>query len=301
MKKRTIYLIDASIYVFRAWFSMPDSIVNRDGNPVNAVYGYAYFICQLLEKTNPTHIAAAFDESLSTSFRNKIYPEYKSNRDKAPDDLKYQFMLCKKLTEILGVSTYSSKRYEADDLIGTLGRKTKRSGFNATFVTCDKDLSQLLSKGDYFWNYAKDEMHSYKDCKNQFGVMPEQMVDFLALAGDSVDNIPGVAGVGSKTAIALLDEYGSLKNIYKQLDKVKNSKLRGAQRIYDLLKKHQDLAFVSQQLATIVTNVPLQAGLRKLSYSSPSTMRINRFCNQHGLGDKLRKRLLNFTHYISDY
>jgi len=298
--KRNIYLIDASIYVFRAWFSMPDSIVNRNGEPVNAVYGYAYFLCQLLEKTQVTHIAAAFDESLSTSFRNKIYPDYKSNREKAPDDLKYQFMLCKKLTEILGVSTYSSKRYEADDLIGTLASKVKHAGFNTTFVTCDKDLSQLLRKGDRFWNYAKDEMHSYKDCKNRFGVMPEKMIDFLALAGDSVDNIPGVAGVGSKTAIALLDEYGSLKNIYKQLGKIKSSKLRGAQRIHDLLEQHRDLAFVSQKLATIVTNAPLQAGLRKLSYSSPSTMRINRFCNQYGLGDKLRRRLLNFSQHITE-
>jgi len=295
LKKRNIYLVDASIYVFRAWFSMPDSIVNSEGDTVNAVYGYAYFLCQLLEQTQATHIAAAFDESLSTSFRNRIYPDYKANRDKAPEDLKYQFMLCKKLTEVLGVSTFSSKRYEADDLIGTIAHQLKRSNFNTTFVTSDKDLSQLVSKGDFFWNYAKDERHSYHDCHKVFGVKPEQMVDFLALAGDSVDNIPGVAGVGAKTAIALLNKFGSLKNIYTRLDEIRNSDMRGAKRIHDLLNEHAELAFISQRLATIVRDAPVKAGLRKLSYSSPSAMRINRFCNQHGLGDKLRQRLLNFA------
>ena len=295
MKKRKIYLIDASIYVFRAWFSMPDSIVNRDGDPVNAVYGYAYFLCQLLEKTRATHIAAAFDESLSSSFRNKIYPAYKANREKAPEDLKFQFMLCKKLTEILGVSTYSSKRYEADDLIGTISQQLRKYDFTTTFVTSDKDLSQLLKKGDSFWNYAKDERHRYQDCRGIFGVKPEQMVDFLALAGDSVDNIPGVSGIGSKTAIALLNEYGSLKNIYAQLDKIRNSKIRAAQRIHDLLKQHKELAFISQQLATIVRNAPIKTGLKKLSYTPPATIRINRFCTRYGLGDKLRQRLLNFA------
>ena len=295
MKKRKIYLIDASIYIFRAWFSMPDSIVNSKGNLVNAVYGYAYFLCQLLEKTQPTHIAAAFDESLSSSFRNKIYPDYKANREKAPEDLKYQFMLCKKLTEALGISTFSSKRYEADDLIGTIAKQVSKQSFSTIFVTSDKDLSQLLGKGDLFWNYAKDKTHSYADCEGVFGVKPEQMIDFLALAGDSADNIPGVAGVGAKTAATLLKDHGSLKNIYTQINKVKNSKMRGAQRVHDLLKQHKELAFISQQLATIVCNAPVKAGLKKLSYSATSTMRINRFCTQYGLGNKLRQRLLDFA------
>jgi len=274
---------------------MPDSIVNNDNKPVNAVYGYAYFLCQLLEKTQATHIAAAFDASLTSSFRNKIYPEYKANRDKAPEDLKYQFMLCKKLTEVLGISTFSSKRYEADDLIGTLAKKVSRYNFNSTFVTTDKDLSQLVTKGDYFWNYAKDKKFSYQECCKAFGTRPEQMIDLLALAGDSVDNIPGVAGVGQKTAINLLNKYGSLQNIYNELDTVKRSKIRGAKRVHSLLEEHQELAFVSQKLATIVCNAPIKVGLRDLTHSWPSTMRINRFCNQHGLGNKLRQRLLNFA------
>ena len=295
MSQRQLHLIDASIYIFRAWFSLPDSIVNNDGQPVNAVYGYAYFLCQLLETTNPTHIAAAFDESLHSSFRNKIYPDYKSNRESAPDDLKYQFKVCRKLTEVLGISSFSSKRYEADDLIGTIAKKMRQHDFKMTYITSDKDLSQLLKKGDNFWNYAKQQQHSYAACKRQFGVRPEQMVDFLALAGDSVDNIPGVRGVGSKTAIALLGKYGSLKLIYKNLSKIKTSKVRGAQRIHDLLKENQQLAFISQQLATIACHAPVTIGVRKLSYSVPTAMRINRFCTQYGLGEKLRQRLLMFS------
>lgn len=295
MSQRNLFLIDASIYVFRAWFSLPDSILDNNGNPVNAVYGYAYFLCQLLEQTKPSHIAAAFDESLNSSFRNKIYPDYKSNRDSAPDDLKYQFQVCRKLTEVLGITSFSSKRYEADDLIGTLAARMRKKSFQTTFITTDKDLSQLVKKGDTFWNYAKDLKHSYSHCKKAFGVKPEQMVDFLALAGDSIDNIPGVPGVGGKTAIALLEKHGSLTSIYDNLEAIRVSKMRGSQRIHDLLEENQQLAFISQQLATIVCNVPLKAGVRKLTYTSPSSMRVNRFCTQYGLGDKLRQRLLNFA------
>lgn len=298
MKYRQLYLIDASIYIFRAWFSLPDTIVNSDGMPVNAVYGYAYFLCKLLEMTNPSHIAAAFDESLSSSFRNKIYPEYKNNRETAPDDLKYQFEICRKLTQVLGISCFSSKRYEADDLIGTLASRLRKNNFKTTFITTDKDLSQLLKQGDTFWNFAKDTRHSYARCKQAFGVKPEQMVDFLALAGDSVDNIPGVQGIGRKTAIALLEKYGSLRLIYENLSKIQNSKIRGAQRIHDLLKGNKPLALVSQQLATIVCNVPMRVGVRQLRYARPSAMRINRFCNQYGLGDRFRHRLLRLGNAI---
>jgi len=295
LSQRKLYLIDASIYVFRAWFSLPDSILDNDGNPVNAVYGYAYFLCQLLEKTNPSHIAAAFDKSLNSSFRNKIYPDYKANRDSAPDDLKYQFEVCRKLTEVLGIRSFSSKRYEADDLIGTLATRMRKNRFRNIFITTDKDLSQLVKSGDTFWNYAKDEMHSYTSCKKIFGVKPEQMVDFLAMAGDSIDNIPGVPGIGSKTAIALLEKYGSLALIYKNLHKIQASKIRGAQRVYGLLKEHQSLALISQRLATIVCDVPVKSGVRSLAYTPPTAMRINRFCTRYGLGEKLRQRLLTFS------
>ena len=274
---------------------MPESIVDQAGRSVNAVYGYAYFLCQLLERCQPTHIAAAFDESLNSSFRNKIYPAYKANRESAPDDLKYQFMLCRKLTDLMGVKSYASKRYEADDLIGSIARRLSRYRYNATIVSSDKDLSQLIGKGDVFWNFARDKVYSYDECQNAFGIKPEQMIDYLALAGDSVDNIPGVTGIGSKTAVALLDKYHSLQNIYNQLEEIKRSQLRGAKRLVTLLSSQKEQALISQQLATIAVDAPIKMRVKDLVYTPPSSSRIHRFCTKHGLGMKLRQRLLNFV------
>jgi len=292
LSKRVLYLVDASIYIFRAWFSLPDSMVNTEGQPVNAVHGYANFLCKLLQEVEPEYIAVAFDESLQTSFRNKIYPAYKANREPAPEELKNQFMLCRKLTESLGVSTFASKKYEADDLIGTIAQRMRRNNFKMVYVTADKDLSQLMRPGDNFWNVAKQQRHAYNDCRNVFGVKPEQMIDFLALCGDSVDNIPGVRGIGNKTAISLLERYKSLDRLYKNIDAVKDDGFRGAKRIHVLLLEHHQQALMSRKLATIACNAPIKATVKTLQFSGSTSMRINRFCNKYGLGERLRKRLL---------
>lgn len=293
MNKRVLYLVDASIYIFRAWFSLPDSMVNADGQSVNAVHGYANFLCQLLEEVEPGYIAVAFDESLQTSFRNRIYSGYKANRETAPDELKNQFMLCRKLTEAMGVSTFSSKKYEADDLIGTIAQRMRRNNFNMVYVTADKDLSQLMRQGDCFWNFAKQQRHAYNDCREVFGVKPEQMIDYLSLCGDSVDNIPGVPGIGAKIAISLLAQYTSLDGIYKNIDTVKEGGLRGARRIHTLLLQHREQALMSRQLATIACNAPIKATVKGLQFTGSTSMRINRFCNKYGLGARLRNRLLS--------
>lgn len=295
MSKRVLYLVDASIYIFRAWFSLPDTLQNSAGEPVNAVYGYANFLCQLVEHTDPEYIVVAFDESLQTSFRNRIYPAYKANRESAPAELKNQFSLCRQLTETLGITTFSSKKYEADDLIGTVAQRMRRNNFSMVYVTADKDISQLMRKGDTFWNFAKDERYAYKDCQNVFGVKPEQMSDFLALCGDSVDNIPGVPGIGVKTAINLLQRHGSLEGIYDRIESIPGSQLRGAKRLHALLVKHRDQAFMSRELATIVGNAPLQANLQRLRYTGTTSSRVNRYCNRHGLGERLRERLLSLA------
>ena len=293
MKKRVLYLVDASIYIFRAWFSLPDSIENSEGAPVNALYGYANFLCQLIEETAPGYIAVAFDESLQTSFRNRIYPAYKANRETAPDELKNQFRLCRKLTETLGVAAFSSKKYEADDLMGTIAQRMRRNNFRMVYVTADKDISQLMHKGDTFWNYARDECYGYNDCSKKFGVKPGQMTDFLALCGDSADNIPGVPGIGVKTAISLLKQYGSLNSIYKKLDTIPSSQVRGAKRLHALLLQNREQAFMSRQLAIIACNAPINATVQRLRYGGTSALKINRYCSSHGLGDRLRGRLLS--------
>jgi len=128
---REIYLVDASIYIFRAWFSMPDSIQDNKGRPVNAVYGYVHFLCQLIERQSPAYIAVAFDESLKGSFRNKIYPDYKANRESAPPELKRQFKLCRDITRLMGIAEYASKTHEADDIIGTISHRLRAMIFAA--------------------------------------------------------------------------------------------------------------------------------------------------------------------------
>ena len=144
------YLIDASVYVFRAYYSMPDDMVDDAGNPINALYGFCRFIGDFMEQVTPEYLAVAFDESLSSSFRTAIYPEYKANREPAPPELKRQFEQCRRYVRALGVMELGSPRYEADDLIGTLVEHGRRQGRPSTIVSRDKDLTQLLSKDDVF-------------------------------------------------------------------------------------------------------------------------------------------------------
>ena len=180
------YLIDASVYVFRAYYSMPDDMVDDNGNPINALYGYCRFIGDFMEQVRPEYIAVLFDESLSKSFRCEIYPEYKANREPAPPELKRQFEQCRRFTKAMGLMSCGQPGYEADDLIGTLVESGRKSGMPSTIVTRDKDLAQLLTKRDIFWDFSGKGKIKYEQVPEVFGVWPEQIADFLALAGDAV-------------------------------------------------------------------------------------------------------------------
>ena len=195
-------------------------MTDGDGQPVNALYGFGRFLGDLLEEARPEHVAVAFDESLSTSFRNAIYPAYKANREPAPPELKRQFALCRELCRLLGLAEFGSPTHEADDIIGTIATRLRAAGHRAVLVTRDKDLAQLVRDGDHYWDYAGERRFAYEDIAGQFGVRPERMADYLALTGDSVDNIPGVPGVGPKTAAALLATFASLEELYDGLDRV---------------------------------------------------------------------------------
>jgi len=286
---KTLYLIDASIYVFRAWFSMDEGMTDKQGNPVNAVYGFAYFLAQLLEKTQPTHVVALFDESLSSSFRNKIYPQYKANREPAPPELKYQFQLCRQLCRALGIKEMASKRYEADDLVGSLSVRFADKNTRMIIVSRDKDLVQLLREGDLFWDFADDRQLDHKQAEAHFGVRPDQIVDFLALAGDSADNIPGVRGIGKKTARALLNHFQTLDQLYASLDQVAEMKIRAAARTHDLLKQQKEQAYLSRQLTQIKCDVKLQLQTQDLQWL-PDIRKTGRFFNSLGFGQGLLSR-----------
>ena len=215
-----IYLIDASVYVFRAYYSMPPDMVDGDGYPAHATFGFARFLGDLIERAQPRYIAVAFDESLTTSFRNQIYPAYKANRDPAPADLKLQFERCREFCRHAGIPAFSHAEYEADDIVGTLMTRCRSEGLRATLVTRDKDYAQLIRAGDVYWDYADNVRYRYDEIEDRFGVAPERFADFLALMGDSVDNIKGVPGVGAKTAAALMKEFVSLEEIYDNLDRI---------------------------------------------------------------------------------
>jgi DNA polymerase-1 len=215
-----LYLIDASVFVFRAYHTVPNAVTDLDGNPVNALHGFARFIGDLVEQVRPEHIAVAFDATLVNSFRNRLFPAYKANREPAPEDLKRQFPLCRQMCEALGVKTFVSPEYEADDIVGTLATRMRAAGERVVLVTRDKDLAQLIRPGDEYWDYIGDERFGYDDIADRFGVLPERMACFLAVTGDAVDNIPGVPGIGRKTASLLFRHFESLAQIYADLDRV---------------------------------------------------------------------------------
>jgi len=266
---KDLYLIDASIYIFRAWFSLPDTLTDIDGKPVNAVYGFMRFMTEFLERTQAAYLAVAFDESLTTSFRNELFPEYKANRESPPPELKAQFEVCKEFVRAAGIAHYSHERFEADDLIATIAYRMRSQGFRNCVVTRDKDLVQVLSKGDTWWDFYKDRTLGVNEAKERFGVRPDQMRDFLALTGDAVDNIPGVPAVGPKTAARLLWLYDDLEGVYKNLAEVPQLAMRGARKVASNLKEHKDQAFLSRRLATVVVDAPIDVGSDVLRRGRP--------------------------------
>ncbi len=284
------YLIDASVYVFRAYYSIPDDMVDDAGNPINALYGFCRFLGDFMEQVTPEFIAVAFDESLSTSFRTEIYPAYKANRDPAPEELKRQFQQCRRYVRALGVMEIASPRYEADDLIGTLVTHGRCCGRPSTIVSRDKDLTQLLGKDDVFWDFAGKGKLCYEEIQGSFGVHPEQVADFLALAGDAVDNIKGVPGVGKKTAEKLLQHFGSLEEIYDNLDRVHEVNVRGAKTLGTKLDTHREDAMLARRLTGIACDAPIDGAEELLQPSAPSLGDINALFDEAGIGVALRRQ-----------
>ncbi len=243
-----LYLVDSSIYVFRAWHTLPASIIDKHGKPANAAFGFIEFLFQLISRRNPALIVCAFDESLSSSIRNTIYPEYKANRSPAPQDLKDQFAHCKAFVTAAGLNARSSSKVEADDIIGTLARSATRHKLNSVIVSADKDLCQFVGEGDAIWDFAKNTWLDARLIEKRFGVRPQQIADLLALCGDKVDNIPGIPGVGIATAARLLVKWGNLDSLLDNTANVAKMKFRGARRVSELLLEHEDTVRLAREL-----------------------------------------------------
>ncbi|ETW98116.1 MAG: hypothetical protein ETSY1_20070, partial [Candidatus Entotheonella factor] len=220
-----LYLIDALPYVFRAYFALPERLTAQ-GHPVHAVYGFTTFLLQLLRQEPLTHVGVAFDESLTTSFRNDTYPPYKANRELPPPELEQQLHYCQAVARAVGLPVFADQRYEADDLVGTLAQQAVQQGADVVVVSNDKDLMQLVSPRVSFYDFARDRRYQSDEVAAHMGVRPEQIPDLLGLQGDAVDNIPGVKGVGVKTAVALLQAFPSIEAIYADLDRVETLPIR---------------------------------------------------------------------------
>ena len=257
-KNDHFYLIDGSGYIFRAYYALPPLTRKSDGLPVGAVSGFCNMLFKLLEdskskenKDKPTHFAVIFD-SARKNFRNEIYSDYKGNRSDAPDDLIPQFEYIRKSVLAFNLPSIELLNYEADDLIATYVEQILEKGAKATIVSSDKDLMQLYKKNVRIYDPMKNKFISDEDVNKKFGVKADKVIDVQALAGDSTDNVPGVPGIGVKTAAELIKEYGDLENLLKNATKIKQNKRR------ETLIENKDKAIISKKLVTLKKDVPVE-------------------------------------------
>ena len=272
-----VLLIDASIFIFRYYFSLPDRWFSDEDWPTAAVYGYTQFLLNLIEQEQPSLIAACYDESLDSCFRNTIYPDYKSSRALPDEALAFQLAACKEVGELLGIASFASETYEADDLLGSLLSALNDDDQAIAVLTRDKDLGQLIERPqDFLWHpdfNATSDRRSQElyrdDIANKFGVQPEQLIDYLALVGDSIDDIPGVPGIGAKTAAAMLAPYKNMIDLFTHIDDLHTLPVRGAKNLADKLIEHTEQIALSRELATIVRDIPLIASRDDLRLQAP--------------------------------
>ncbi len=257
-KKENYYLIDGSGYIFRAYYALPPLSRKSDGLPTGAVAGFCNMLFKLLEdakssdnKSKPTHFAVIFD-SARKNFRNEIYSEYKANRSDAPDDLIPQFDYIRKSVEAFNLPSIELINYEADDLIATYSEQIIKKGGDVTIVSSDKDLMQLYKKKIRIYDPMKNKFINEEDIQKKFGVKAEKVIDVQSLAGDSSDNVPGVPGIGIKTAAELINEYGTLENLLSNLKNIKQNKRR------ETLIENKQKAMISKKLVTLKKDVPVK-------------------------------------------
>lgn len=263
----SVHLFDAHVYIFRAHFSLP-AMYAPDGTPTHAAYGFANTLIKYLDDFNPQYVACCFDHALQ-SFRNEEYESYKESRLDAPPELEVQFDLCKDVAEALGFTCYEAPGYEADDVLATLVDQILDQKGQARVVTSDKDLCQLVTEDGRVevYDLARDRFFDANRVREKFGVSPEQIPDYLGLVGDAVDDLPGVPGIGPKSAAAALSYFGSLVEFPENLTEWEGVSARAPRSIGERIIANRDLAVQMRELATVVRDIPgMETSLEELMY-----------------------------------
>lgn len=303
---KKVMLIDGSSLIFRAFFALPN-LTNADGVMTNGVYGFLTMYFRAVEEYKPDYILVAFDKKTKT-FRHKEFEDYKANRDKAPNELNYQFGILKDILDSLNVKYLDIDGFEADDIVGTFSKIAKDEGLETVIITGDKDYFQLVNEDVIVYLTRKGisqmEEITEEKIKDDYGLSPEQLIDLKGLMGDKSDNIPGVDGVGEKTAIKFVKKYGSMENLYENLDDIKGKKTK------ENLENSRQIAFLSKKIGTIVTNAPVGMEISDLKVKEPdleslrekfSKYNFNKFMEKFEDASEDKNEDLDFSYSFNDF
>ena len=277
-EKKKIYFIDAYALIFRGYYAfIKNPILNSKGLNTSAVYGFMNSLLDLIKRENPKYIGVCFDKGGSVS-RSEIFSDYKANRLETPEAITLGIPYIKKILTAMDISTVEIEGYEADDIIGTLAKKAEKDDFSVFMVTPDKDFAQLVSKNIFIYKPARMgndvEILGIKEVNEKFEIEnPKQVIDYLGMVGDSVDNIPGLQGVGDKTAKKFIKEFGSIENLLENTDKIKG-KLR------EKIEANKDLGLLSKKLARIILDVPVDFEKTKFKLENPNSDKLNKIFDE---------------------
>jgi DNA polymerase-1 len=263
---KTIYLVDGSSYIHRAYHAIKN-LSNSKGLPTNAIFGFTKMLMKLLDDKSPDYVAMAFDAKGPT-FRHGIFQDYKANRPSMPEDMAVQIPYIKEVVDGLSLKILEMEGYEADDIIGTIAALSRDQGLNVVVVSGDKDFRQILLKDTVMWDPMSEKLIDYLTIKRDYGIEPEQIIEVMALSGDSADNIPGIPGVGEKTAIDLIQQFNSIENLFENTDKVAKVSVKNK------LEQFKEQAFLSKELVTIDNSVPIDTTIDDLRVRSPKKERL---------------------------
>ncbi len=273
------FIIDGHSQLYQAYYAI-SGLTTPTGQPINAVYGFTRMLRKIFREDKPCYMAIAFD-SKGPTFRHTVYEKYKEHRSPTPEDLKSQIPLMFDVINAYKIPFFAIQGFEADDIIGTISKKVSMANIECTIITTDKDMDQLIDKNIKIFNPRKKQIRNVDRIRNEMGIEPKSFIDVLALSGDSSDNIPGIPGIGPKTALLLIKEWKSLENVLSNIDKIKGKKKQ------ENLLKYAELARLSMRLATINTEVPVDFSLESCRLTNFDNSRLNELFTELGFNSFL--------------